>query len=157
MDGSSHKTTATARGEGLNSVVLGTVAYFEVNPHTSEPTVIDAIVTGLLMFSFFFYNLVINFFCFCNCKFSFFVGPNSKQIACKIDKLESGLYRGHYKPNEVGTHSVVITQKSHPITKQPFQVQVFNPAAVRILDISEAICGTTSTFKGIRQLNYKLK
>ncbi|KAK9504384.1 hypothetical protein O3M35_010726 [Rhynocoris fuscipes] len=119
VDGSSNKTTATARGEGLNSVVLGTVGYFEVNPHSSEPTTIDAIVTG----------------------------PNNKQIPCKIEKLESGLYRGHYKPNEVGTHSLVITQKSHPITKQPFQVQVFNPAAVRILDISEAICGSTATFK----------
>ncbi|XP_014240191.1 filamin-A isoform X2 [Cimex lectularius] len=119
IDGSSSKTTATARGEGLNSVVLGTVGYFEVNPHTSELTTIDAIVTG----------------------------PNNKQILCNVEKLPSGLYRCHYQPSEIGTHLVFITQKSHPITKQPFSVQVFNPAAVQILDISEAEIDQLATFK----------
>lgn len=47
IDGSANKTTATARGEGLSSVILGTTAYFEVNPHSTEPTTIDATVTGL--------------------------------------------------------------------------------------------------------------
>lgn len=43
----SKKATATARGEGLNQVVLGTAAYFEVNPHTPEHGTIDAQVIGM--------------------------------------------------------------------------------------------------------------
>lgn len=46
IDGSTNKTTATARGEGLSSVILGTTAYFEVNPHSTEPTTIDVMITG---------------------------------------------------------------------------------------------------------------
>lgn len=119
IDGSANKTTATARGEGLSSVILGTTAYFEVNPHSTEPTTIDATVTG----------------------------PDNKKIPCQVDRLESGLYRCQYRPEMVGPHSVIVTQRSHPITRQPFTAQVFNPAAVRIYDVSEAVCGSSATFK----------
>lgn len=42
----SKKATATARGEGLNQVVLGTAAYFEINPHSSDHGSLDAQVIG---------------------------------------------------------------------------------------------------------------
>lgn len=38
--------TATARGEGLNQVVLGRFAYFEVNPHTPDHGSIDVQIIG---------------------------------------------------------------------------------------------------------------
>lgn len=38
---------ATAKGEGLSHVVLGSTAYFEVNPHSTEHGPIEAQVTGL--------------------------------------------------------------------------------------------------------------
>jgi len=118
-DGVPYKTTATASGEGLHSVILGTNAYFEVNPHSSEPTIIDALVTG----------------------------PDNKAIPCNVERLDSGLYRCQYQPVSVGPHSVVITQKSQPITKHPFSVQVYDPTAVRIFDVSEATTGSPATFK----------
>lgn len=37
---------ATAKGEGLSHVVLGSTAYFEVNPHSNEHGPIEAQVTG---------------------------------------------------------------------------------------------------------------
>lgn len=65
-----------------------------------------------------------------------------------MERLETGLYRGQYRPTVVGPHSLTITQDSRPITKHPFTVHVFDPSAVRIFDVSQAMCGTPATFKG---------
>lgn len=37
---------ATARGEGLSRVVLGSAAYFEVNPHSPDHGPVEAQVIG---------------------------------------------------------------------------------------------------------------
>ncbi|XP_039301146.1 filamin-A [Nilaparvata lugens] len=113
------KSTATARGEGLNQVVLGAVAYFEINPHTPEPGSIDAQV----------------------------IGPDGSMVPVTIDKLETGLFRAKYRPACVGTHSITVLQRRQPITKQPFAVQVFDPLQVKITDLSEAFCHRAATFK----------
>ncbi|RZF33012.1 hypothetical protein LSTR_LSTR012785 [Laodelphax striatellus] len=113
------KSTATARGEGLNQVVLGAVAYFEINPHTSEPGSIDAQI----------------------------IGPDGSRVPVTIDKLETGLFRAKYRPACVGTHSITILQRRQPITKQPFAVQVFDPLQVKLTDLSEAFCHRAATFK----------
>ncbi|KAG8281178.1 hypothetical protein J6590_063971 [Homalodisca vitripennis] len=115
----SKKATATARGEGLNQVVLGTAAYFEINPHSSDHGTLDAQV----------------------------IGPDGSRVPCNIEKLETGLYRAKYRPTIVGTHSVTVTQRKQPITKQPFTVQVFDPLQVKLTELSEAFCHRAATFK----------
>lgn len=112
-------STATARGEGLNQVMLGATAYFEINPHTPEHGPIDATV----------------------------LGPDKKKVAISLEKLETGLYRAKYRPVMVGTHLVTVTQKKQPITKQPWSVQVFDPMQVKITDLTDALCHRAASFK----------
>jgi hypothetical protein len=150
-DGSSNKTTATARGEGLNSVVLGSTAYFEVNPHTSDSTNIDATVSGEHDKGFRNFQGNQNRdtkFVLIKIITTYFSGPDNNRVPCSVEKLETGLYRCHYQPVTVGTHFVTITQRMQSITKQPFTVQVFDPMAVKVYDISDAICGSPATLKG---------
>lgn len=82
------------------------------------------------------------------CQKLFFTGPDGSRVTCTIEKLETGLYRAKYRPVIVGTHSVIVTQRKQPITKQPFTVQVFDPLQVKLTDLSEAFCHRSATFKG---------
>lgn len=41
-------STATARGEGLNQVILGSTACFEINPHSLDHGPIEVQVTGAI-------------------------------------------------------------------------------------------------------------
>lgn len=77
-----------------------------------------------------------------------FLGPDGKPVSILIDKLECGIYRVKYKPTVVGTHTVIVTQRKQPITKQPWNVQVFDPSRVKLIDISELIYNKTASFKG---------
>lgn len=43
-------STATARGEGLNQVILGSTAYFEINPHSFDPGQIEVQVIGTISY-----------------------------------------------------------------------------------------------------------
>jgi Filamin/ABP280 repeat. len=75
-------------------------------------------------------------------------GPDKKKVPITLDKLETGLYRAKYRPVMVGTHTVTVTQKKQPITKQPWTVQVFDPLQVKIMELSDALCHRAASFKG---------
>ncbi|XP_072156699.1 filamin-B isoform X2 [Bemisia tabaci] len=111
--------TATARGEGLNQVVLGRFAYFEVNPHTPDHGSIDVQI----------------------------IGPDNSKIPAQIEKLETGLYQVKYKPLLVGIHMISIFQRKQSITKQPWSVQVFDPMQVKLFGVSESFCHRPASLK----------
>lgn len=70
-----------------------------------------------------------------------------------MEKLESGLYRVKYKPTLVGNHLVTILQRKQPISKQPWNVQVFDPSRVKLFDMSDAFCDQPASFKGKNNCN----
>lgn len=80
--------------------------------------------------------------------FNFSIGPDGKALPVVLEKLESGLFRVKYKPTVVGNHTVTVLQKKQPISKHPWNVQVFDPTKVKIYDRSEAFCNQPASFKG---------
>lgn len=68
-------------------------------------------------------------------------------MPCTATRLASGLIRVEYRPQQVGLHTVSVYHKQQPLTKQPLQVQVFDPLQVRVQDLSDAFCHRAATFK----------
>ncbi|XP_069676636.1 filamin-A isoform X2 [Periplaneta americana] len=108
----------TVRGEGLKDVVVGSTAYFDVDPKGMEGR-IDMEV----------------------------VGPDGSHVPCYVKKLGSGLYRAEYRPQQVGIHSITVFHQEQPISKQPFTVEVFDPRQVKIIEMEEAFCHRAASFK----------
>ncbi|XP_023727803.1 filamin-C isoform X3 [Cryptotermes secundus] len=108
----------TVRGEGLKDVVVGSTAYFDVDPKGMDGR-IDMEVTG----------------------------PHGSHVPCYVKKLASGLYRAEYRPQQVGLHSIIVFHQEQPISKQPFTVEVFDPRQVKIVEMEEAFCHRAASFK----------
>lgn len=108
----------TVRGEGLKDVVVGSTAYFDVDPKGMDGR-IDMEV----------------------------MGPHGSHVPCYVKKLASGLYRAEYRPQQVGLHSITVFHQEQPISKQPFAVEVFDPRQVKIVEMEEAFCHRAASFK----------
>lgn len=75
------------------------------------------------------------------------VGPDGAAVPCTATRLPSGLIRVEYRPQHVGLHTVSVYHKQQPLTKQPLQVQVFDPQRVRVFELGDAFCHRAATFK----------
>ncbi|CAF0927406.1 unnamed protein product, partial [Didymodactylos carnosus] len=77
-----------------------------------------------------------------------FVGPKGEQVQVKLFPQASGDYSGEFTPTKVGQHRIDITFANVPLKGSPFFTEVYDPSAVKILNVSKEIfVGSETSFE----------
>lgn len=73
---------------------------------------------------------------------------NGSSVPCRVQRINNVKHRATFTPVSAGTHQITVFHNEQPINKQPFAVEVFNPSAVRILDLEPGFTNRATSFKG---------
>ena len=84
-------------------------------------------------------------------------------VPCKVQRITNGKYKAIFTPTVTGVHQITVFNNEQLINKQPFVIEVFDPAAVHVLDLEPGFTNRATSFKGKfylffrKELNYFLK
>jgi len=108
----------TARGDGLKQVVVGTTASFTIDTKGLEGDVAIRVT-----------------------------GPDGGQVPARLVKLHSGLQRGEYRAEQVGSYSVAILHQGASISGTPYVVEAADPRRVTIQPAGDCFSGQECALK----------